>query len=123
MIDTMYSASKISWFVRRIGRSKSKKYYRRLEEEGEVGKAAPLEAREGYVAMYVGEEAKRYEVPIKYLSLPTFKELLMQSQEDYLDAKIEGPILISCTIENFDQLLKNAKHLQLDPRCSSSSVD
>ena len=66
-----------------------------------------LKARKGYVAMYVDKEAKRYEVPITYLSLQMFKELLMQSQDqDHLDTKIDGPIVISCNLEIFDQLLK-----------------
>ncbi|KAK6266241.1 hypothetical protein QUC31_017078 [Theobroma cacao] len=60
--------------------------------------------------MYVGEKAKRYEVPIRYLSSPAFQELLMRSQDDDLDTKIDGPITIACTSERFKQLLKVAKH-------------
>ncbi|KAJ6694013.1 hypothetical protein OIU85_004771 [Salix viminalis] len=50
--------------------------------------------RRGYVAMYVGEEGKRCEVPVKYLSNPVFQELLRRSQNQDLDGKIEGAIRI-----------------------------
>ncbi|KAF5731910.1 putative SAUR-like auxin-responsive protein family [Tripterygium wilfordii] len=71
-------------------------------------------ARKGCVAVYVGEEAKRYEVPVKYLSFPVFRELLMQDHDDgiggYFDPKVDGPLKISCcTTSTFDQLMKIAR--------------
>ncbi|KAF5731850.1 putative SAUR-like auxin-responsive protein family [Tripterygium wilfordii] len=68
-------------------------------------------SRKGCVAVYVGEEAKRYEVPVKYLSFPVFRELLIQEHDDggYFDSKTDGPLKISCcTTTTFDQLLKIA---------------
>ncbi|OMO87391.1 Auxin responsive SAUR protein [Corchorus olitorius] len=107
----MYSASKICSLVKKLGQGKSKKSYNRLD-------AKAIQCRRGYVVMYVGEEAKRYEVPIKFLSSLTFKEVLMQSQEDDdFDAKIDGPIMIRrCTSETFEQMLKDAKHHRYFPR-------
>lgn len=68
------------------------------------------QVQKGYVAMYVGEERKRYEVPVKYLSLPKFQELMMNSQDEGdLDFKIDGPITLTCTTEKFEELLKLAK--------------
>uniref|UniRef100_A0A7N2RB60 Uncharacterized protein n=1 Tax=Quercus lobata TaxID=97700 RepID=A0A7N2RB60_QUELO len=83
----------------------------------------------GYIGLYVGEERKRYEVLVKYLSLPAFEELIVQSQADELEAKIEGPIMLACKTEEFDQLLKLAKNAFSnayyigcpDNRCSSSA--
>ncbi|KAK6266239.1 hypothetical protein QUC31_017076 [Theobroma cacao] len=103
----MYSVSKMGSLVKKLGRSKPKLSYSRLEEAGDT---KAVKARRGYVAMYVGEKAKRYEVPIKYLSSPAFQELLMRSQDDDLDTKIDGPITIACTSKRFEQLLKVAKN-------------
>ncbi|KAJ4728568.1 SAUR-like auxin-responsive protein family [Melia azedarach] len=67
------------------------------------------QARKGCVPMYVGEEhKKRYDVPVKYLSLPRFKELMEQSEDVDFDFKIDGPINLGCTTEALDQLLKQA---------------
>ena len=63
----------------------------------------------GYIGLYVGEEKKRYEIPVKYLSLPAFQELIVQSQADELEPKKQGPIMLACRTEEFDQLLKLAK--------------
>ena len=63
----------------------------------------------GYIAVYVGEERKRYEVGVKYLSLPEFQELIVQSHADEIEPKIEGPLMLACRTEEFDQLLKLAK--------------
>ena len=46
---------------------------------------------------------------MKYLSLPAFQELIVQSQADELEPKIQGPIMLACRTEEFDQLLKLAK--------------
>ncbi|EEF38358.1 auxin-induced protein 15A [Ricinus communis] len=69
--------------------------------------AKPKLARKGHVAMYVGEEAKRYEVPVKFLSTELFASLIRLDQEDP-DGKIEGPIKISCSTVIFERLLKLA---------------
>ncbi|OMO78079.1 Auxin responsive SAUR protein [Corchorus capsularis] len=107
----MYSASKICWLVKKLGHGgKSKNSYNRLAP------AADQYCRRGHVVMYVGEEGKRYQVPIKFLSCPSFiKQVLMQSSQeeddDDLDPKIDGPIMIRhCTSETFEQILKAAKH-------------
>lgn len=72
--------------------------------------AKTVKIRRGYVGIYVGEEAKRYEVPVKYLLFPPFQELMKQSEDDELDFKIDGPIKLSCTPEIFEcQILKLAK--------------
>ncbi|XVF29401.1 hypothetical protein REPUB_Repub15cG0118000 [Reevesia pubescens] len=108
----MYSASKIGSMIKKLGHhrhsSKPKKYsYTRLTEAED---AKAVEARRGYVPMYVGKEAKRYEVPIKYLSSPAFQELLIRSRDDDLETKIDGPISIACcTSQRFEQLLKEQR--------------
>ncbi|KAL4606443.1 hypothetical protein ACB092_09G103300 [Castanea dentata] len=62
-------------------------------------------SRKGHVAVYVGKEKKRYELPVKYLSHPTIQDLIVQSQHGDLEPKIEGPIVLSCRTQFFDGLL------------------
>lgn len=72
----------------------------------------PPQARKGYVAIYVGEECKRYEVPLKYLSFPALQELIGKSlsgEDQIHEPKIDGPITLACKVGAFDELLKLAK--------------
>ncbi|KAJ0089120.1 hypothetical protein Patl1_31523 [Pistacia atlantica] len=88
--------------------SKKSCHRRPLVQVAENDKTVKI--RRGYVGIYVGEEAKRYEVPVKYVSFPPFQELMKQSEDDELDFKIDGPIKLSCTPEIFEcQILKLAK--------------
>ncbi|KAJ4728567.1 SAUR-like auxin-responsive protein family [Melia azedarach] len=94
--------------VKKLSVGGSKSSYERLEGY------KTAQARKGCVPMYVGEEhKKRYDVPVKYLSLPRFKELMEQSEDADFDFKIDGPINLGCTTEAFDQLLKQASQAAL----------
>ncbi|TXG63439.1 hypothetical protein EZV62_010433 [Acer yangbiense] len=76
-----------------------------------------LELARGCVAIYVGQERKRYQVPLIYLSLPNFQQLINTSQGDVFDIKIVGPITLACPTHTFEHLLKIAKNttqLQFD---------
>ncbi|GMI92967.1 hypothetical protein HRI_002966000 [Hibiscus trionum] len=106
----MYSASKFVSLVKKLWNNKPKQCFYEYDRLPGTDVEA-VQAPRGYVAIYVGQEAKRFEVPIKYLSLAVFQELLIRSQGDDLDAKIDGPIRIAfCSSERFKQLLKDAKH-------------
>ncbi|KAB1224615.1 hypothetical protein CJ030_MR2G009976 [Morella rubra] len=60
-----------------FNRSNPKTPYKQLVK---VEKARPVRVHKGHVPIYVGEEEKiGYEVPLKYLSLPSFQELFVQS--------------------------------------------
>ncbi|CAN1136695.1 Auxin-induced protein X15 [Linum perenne] len=63
--------------------------------------------KRGYIGMYVGKEAQRYEVPVKWLGKPAVQELMRRSEDDValLDYKIVGPMSISCSVESFDRVL------------------
>lgn len=69
----------------------------------------------------MGEKRKRYQVPLAYLSLPMFQQLIKDSNgDDDFDFKIDGPILVSCDGRSFDHFLQVAEktlHTQntLDP--------
>ncbi|GMI92968.1 hypothetical protein HRI_002966100 [Hibiscus trionum] len=108
----MYSASKFVSLVKKLWISKWRNQcsYDHLPGADAEDYAKAILARRGYVPIYVGKETKRFEVPIKYLSSAAFQELLVWSQGDDLDAKIDGPIRIGCSSKSFKQALKDAKH-------------
>ncbi|CAK7341487.1 unnamed protein product [Dovyalis caffra] len=84
------------------------KFFRR-DIKGSLAVTGSVKTRRGYVAMYVGKEGKRYEVPVKYLSNPVFQELLRRSQHQDLEYKIEGAIRIPHSTAFFDQFLRIMK--------------
>ncbi|KAK8556354.1 hypothetical protein V6N13_064391 [Hibiscus sabdariffa] len=107
----MYSTSKFVSLVKKLWMSKPKQCsYDRLPGTDVEDDVKAVQTRRGYVAIYVGQEAKRFEVPIKYLSCVAFQELLNRSHADDLDAKIDGPITVVCSSEMFKKMLKEAKH-------------
>ena len=77
----------------------------RKDEKAKTNKVS----RKGHVALYVGKGKKRYEVPVKYLSHPSIQKLIILSQHDELETKIDGPIELACTIQFFEELLILAK--------------
>ncbi|XP_059428723.1 auxin-induced protein X15-like [Corylus avellana] len=87
-----------NWLFEFLERIHPKNRYARLTK-AKKAKANAVRVLKGHVALYVGKEEKRYEVPVKYLSLQSFKELLAQSQPYELDIKNDGPIVLPCTIE------------------------
>ncbi|KDP24648.1 hypothetical protein JCGZ_25564 [Jatropha curcas] len=99
-ISSLISRNKFSFSF-----SSYKPLYAKLSES-----AKAQQGRRGHIAIYVGDECRRYEVPLKSLKFPALQELIKQSQDDYFDLKIDGPIILSsCTPDMFDQLLKRAK--------------
>uniref|UniRef100_A0A2C9VJ78 Uncharacterized protein n=1 Tax=Manihot esculenta TaxID=3983 RepID=A0A2C9VJ78_MANES len=59
--------------------------------------------------MYVCEEGKRYQIPVENLKFSPLQALIKQSQDGDLDFKIDEPIVLACTTDKFDELLKLAK--------------
>lgn len=94
--------------MKKLSDPKSKACYGRLAivERSEIIAPTPR----GYIPMYVGEECKRYDVPVEYLKFTKLREMMLQSQEyGFLDFKIDGPITLPCTTDTFDQFLNQAK--------------
>lgn len=93
-IPTMNPASlvkeKLMFFIKKLCRSHSEKH-------GVVPK--------GYIPVYV--EGKRYKIPLKYLSRPACQKLLNKSQTDLFDPKIEGPLVLRCTTDDFHKSQEN----------------
>lgn len=59
--------------INKLGLSDSKTSYKKIAT---VEESKNINSSRGYITMYVGEELKRYQVPVKYLSLPMFQELI-----------------------------------------------
>jgi hypothetical protein len=81
------------------------------ERLGKAKKAKAVRVPKGHVSMYVGKEEKLYEVPVKFLLLQSFQELLehySQSVVDDLDIENGGPIVLTCSTDVFDWLLREA---------------
>lgn len=58
---------------------------------------------EGYVAVYVGEERRRFVIPILYLSHPFITKLLTEAEAEF-GYNYEGPLTVPCNIDDFEQV-------------------
>ncbi|ONK68128.1 uncharacterized protein A4U43_C05F7740 [Asparagus officinalis] len=63
------------------------------------------EVPKGYLAVYVGEDMKRFVIPTTYLSLQAFKELMEASAETF-GYQNEGGLRIQCDAGEFEDTLK-----------------
>jgi SAUR family protein len=55
----------------------------------------------GYLAVYVGEEMKRFVIPLSYLNQISFQDLLSQSEEQFGFDHPMGGITIPCREDVF----------------------
>ncbi|KAK2435211.1 auxin-induced protein 15A [Trifolium repens] len=55
----------------------------------------------GYLAVYVGEEMKRFVIPVSYLNQSSFQDLLSQSEEQFGFDHPMGGITIPCREDVF----------------------
>ncbi|XP_078444313.1 auxin-induced protein 6B-like [Wolffia australiana] len=63
-------------------------------------------ARKGFFAIYVGEEAKRYAIPLGYLKHPIFLELLGMAEEEFgFGHAGSGLLQIPCHPAVFERLV------------------
>jgi SAUR family protein len=54
-----------------------------------------------YLAVYVGEEMKRFVVPLSYLNQPSFQDLLSQAEEQFGYDHPMGGLTIPCREDVF----------------------
>jgi SAUR family protein len=69
------------------------------------------EVPKGYVAVYVGENQKRFVVPISYLNQPLFQELLHQVEEEFGYDHPMGGLTIPCTEDVFRHITSRLNEL------------
>ena len=51
----------------------------------------------GFLAVYVGDEMKRFVIPISYLNNPAFQDLLSQAEEEFGYDHPMGGLTILCS--------------------------
>ncbi|KAK4775343.1 hypothetical protein SAY86_010278 [Trapa natans] len=77
----------------------------------------PPDVPKGYLAVYVGEELRRF-VILTYLSHLLFKVLLEKAEEEF-GFDHTGGLTIPCEIETFKYLLKCMEnHTRADDACA-----
>ena len=61
----------------------------------------------GFLAVYVGDESKmkRFVIPVPYLNLPSFQELLSQAEEEFGFNHPMGALTIPCREDCFIDLI------------------
>jgi SAUR family protein len=60
-----------------------------------------VDVPKGYLAVYVGEEMKRFVIPISYLNQPSFQDLLNQAEEQFEYDHPMGGLTIPCREDIF----------------------
>lgn len=90
------------------------------EEEEEVDFELPADVPKGHFPVYVGEERKRYVVPLSLLRDPVFQKLLQRAEEEFgLEHKMG--LLIPCEETLFVSLTSLHEHDSTRQRWDSSS--
>ncbi|XP_047174295.1 uncharacterized protein LOC124841956 [Vigna umbellata] len=59
------------------------------------------EIPKGFFAVYVGDNKRRFVIPISFLNQPTFQDLLSQSEEEFGYSHPTGGLTIPCTEDVF----------------------
>lgn len=75
------------------------------DEEGCHSPEPPIDVPKGYLAVYVGQELRRFIIPTSHLSHHLFKVLLEKAEEEF-GFDHGGGLTIPCEIETFKYLLK-----------------
>jgi len=55
-----------------------------------------VDVPKGYIAVYVGDQMKRFMIPVSYLNQPSFQDLLSQAEEEFGYAHPQGGLTIPC---------------------------
>ncbi|PON94428.1 Small auxin-up RNA [Trema orientale] len=99
------------------GNSKTRKSSSSTDHDQE-----PAKVPEGFFPIYVGEEQKKYVVPISFLSVRIFQALLNQFEEQINKANAAGvkPVAVLCSTEMFESILHFVQSV-LTARTTSST--
>lgn len=80
----------------------------------------PPDVPEGYLAVYVGPELRRFIIPTNFLSHSVFKVLLEKAEEEY-GFDHSGALTIPCEVETFKYLLKCIENHPKDDTSAGNS--
>jgi SAUR family protein len=69
------------------------------------GSTKGFEVPKGYLAVYVGDQMRRFVIPVSYLNQPLFQELLNQAEKEFGYDHPTGGLTIPCGEDEFLNLL------------------
>ncbi|KAK7312281.1 hypothetical protein VNO77_36038 [Canavalia gladiata] len=70
-----------------------------------------IEVPKGYLAVYVGDNMRRFFIPVSYLNQPSFQELLSQAEEEFGYDHPMGGLTIPCKEDEFLNLTSRLNEL------------
>ncbi|CAK8544094.1 unnamed protein product [Lathyrus sativus] len=103
----MVSLKKLIKKVKVVGRVDHDPAHKKLKEYEEKKKAKAKKKKSkkrGVFALYVGEERKRYVVPISYLRHPLFKMLLEKAYNEFGFQERNG-LVVPCSVSAFHEIV------------------
>ena len=63
-----------------------------------------MQVPKGYLAVYVGEQFKRFVIPMSYLKQASFQDLLDQAEEEFGYTHPMGGLTIPCSEDVFSDI-------------------
>lgn len=91
-----------------------------LESDDRGDDSAPNDVSEGFLAVYVGQERRRFVIDAKNLNNSVFRDLLNKSAEEY-GYEHKGGLAVACEVVFFERLLWLIE--TNDPSLSSIEID
>ncbi|KAL1324300.1 hypothetical protein HN51_034462 [Arachis hypogaea] len=86
----------------------TQKLQRTLSQRIKMASAANIaDVPKGHLAVYVGENHKRFVIPISYLSQPLFRDLLDWAEQEFGFNHPTGGLTIPCTEDYFISLISS----------------
>ncbi|XP_029128086.1 auxin-induced protein X10A-like [Cajanus cajan] len=70
-----------------------------------------VEVPKGYLAVYVGDQMKRFLIPVSFLNEPLFQELLSQAEKEFGYYHPMGGLTIPCKEDVFLAIASRLKRL------------
>ncbi|ERM99411.1 auxin-induced protein 6B [Amborella trichopoda] len=67
-------------------------------------KEFPTDVHKGFIAVYVGQELRRYVIPVSYLNHSVFMALLQKAEEEFGFTN-NGGIKLPCEVAVFEHIL------------------
>ncbi|KAL1324430.1 hypothetical protein AAHE18_13G089100 [Arachis hypogaea] len=96
---------------------------RKLSFNSNQASSKALEVPKGYLAVYVGENMKRFVIPVSYLNQTSFQELLSQAEEEFRYDHPMGGLTIPCSEDDPTLLKEKVNLVSLDLGCGCVYVN
>ncbi|CAK9140376.1 unnamed protein product [Ilex paraguariensis] len=96
------AGGKLHWLVKKLTKKNGDGYVILKEINGKE------RVRSGFFPVYVGEESKRYEIPVTWMSSIRLMALFLQFQDEIIQAAAE-PITLPCSTKEFETVLSLVK--------------